>query len=86
MLDILGGRTAPTEGLLLANGIPYDNDTKKMVGFVPQDDCLFPTLTVRETLFFSAELRLPSTMSHQEKERQIDLVRGCCERVVKLHI
>ena len=33
-----------------------------VVGFVPQDDVCFPTLTVRENVVFSAALRLQGDM------------------------
>lgn len=37
-----------------------------------QDDALFPCLTTRETLMFSARLRLPGSMSYQEKAQRVD--------------
>lgn len=40
------------------------------IGFVTQDDVLFPHLTVRETLTFAARLRLPSTLTKKEKEQR----------------
>lgn len=40
------------------------------IGFVTQDDVLFPHLTVKETLIFAARLRLPSTLTKQEKEKR----------------
>ncbi|KAL3839377.1 hypothetical protein ACJIZ3_023968 [Penstemon smallii] len=44
-------------------------------GFVTQDDVLFPHLTVRETLTYAARLRLPSTLTREEKEkRAIDVI------------
>lgn len=45
------------------------------IGFVTQDDVLFPHLTVKETLTFAARLRLPSTLTKQDKEqRAIDVI------------
>jgi len=38
---------------------------------VTQDDCLSNHLTVQETLQFYADLRLPSTISSDEKERKV---------------
>lgn len=37
-----------------------------------QDDVLFPTLTVRETLVFAALLRLPNSMSSVQKVQRAD--------------
>jgi hypothetical protein len=42
--------------------------------YVMQQDVLLPTLTVRETLQYSAELRLPSGTSVEERERVIEEV------------
>ncbi|CAF1924442.1 unnamed protein product [Brassica napus] len=36
--------------------------------YVKQDDLLFPMLTVEETLIFSAEFRLPSSLSKKKKQ------------------
>ncbi|KAG6557399.1 hypothetical protein Mapa_000668 [Marchantia paleacea] len=44
------------------------------IGFVTQDDVLFPVLTVRETLVFAALLRLSPKMSHREKIRRAETV------------
>lgn len=40
------------------------------IGFVSQDDVLFAHLTVKETLTYSALLRLPNTMSKKQKEER----------------
>jgi hypothetical protein len=43
----------------------------------PEDDCLFPSLTVTETLRYAALLRLPSSvMSREEKLRVAVEVAG----------
>ena len=39
-----------------------------------QDDLLYEQLTVYETLFFAAMLRLPSTMSNAEKKQRVETV------------
>ncbi|KAK8922855.1 putative ABC transporter ATP-binding protein/permease [Metarhizium anisopliae] len=42
--------------------------------YVMQQDTLLPTLTVRETLHYSAALRLPSTTSAQDRRRVVEEV------------
>ncbi|KAM3567811.1 hypothetical protein VYU27_010050, partial [Nannochloropsis oceanica] len=74
ILEILGARTSPTEGGLASNGRLFDADTRHMIGLVPQDEALFPTLTVQETLLFSAELRLPASMSLAAKKERVEQV------------
>jgi ABC-type multidrug transport system ATPase subunit len=41
---------------------------------VTQDDVLFPQLTVQETLVFAALLRLPASMSRQQKLARVDAI------------
>ncbi|KAJ6830713.1 ABC transporter G family member 10-like [Iris pallida] len=50
----------PTSGRLLLNGAPLcPPKFRRLSGHVTQEDALFPLLTVRESLSFSARLRLP---------------------------
>uniref|UniRef100_A0A7S3CZZ8 ABC transporter domain-containing protein n=1 Tax=Palpitomonas bilix TaxID=652834 RepID=A0A7S3CZZ8_9EUKA len=49
-------------------------DLRQTAAYVRQDDVLLPTLTVRETILFSANLKLPRTMSKAEKEKAVDHV------------
>lgn len=45
------------------------------IGFVTQDDVLFPHLTVKETLVYTALLRLPKTLKKKQKEeRAMDII------------
>lgn len=37
-----------------------------------QDDVVMGTLTIRENFRFSAELRLPNSISSQEKEQRVE--------------
>jgi ABC-type uncharacterized transport system ATPase subunit len=41
--------------------------SKKVAGYVPQEDILMGSQTVREALNFYAELKLPKTMKQKEK-------------------
>nr|XP_007149406.1 hypothetical protein PHAVU_005G067600g [Phaseolus vulgaris]ESW21400.1 hypothetical protein PHAVU_005G067600g [Phaseolus vulgaris] len=63
LLEILAGRISPcnkVSGHVLVNHRPMDvNRFRRTSGYVTQDDALFPSLTVRETLMYSAMLRLP---------------------------
>ncbi|PIA30704.1 hypothetical protein AQUCO_05400065v1 [Aquilegia coerulea] len=68
LLTALGGRLGgKLEGSVMYNGKPFSNAMKRNMGFVTQDDVLYPHLTVTETLFFTALLRLPNTLTNQEK-------------------
>lgn len=44
------------------------------IGFVTQDDVLLPQLTVEETLAFAAFLRLPSSMSKEQKYAKVEMI------------
>ncbi|XP_009605775.1 ABC transporter G family member 9 [Nicotiana tomentosiformis] len=68
LLTGLGGRlSGRLAGSITYNGKPFTNAMKRYTGFVTQDDILYPHLTVTETLLFTALLRLPKTLSHEEK-------------------
>ncbi|KAF9601071.1 hypothetical protein IFM89_025537 [Coptis chinensis] len=75
LLKILGGRLHENvKGTVTYNDIPYNPALKRRIGFVMQDDLLFPQLTVEETLLFAAFLRLPSNMSKQQKYTRVDTI------------
>ncbi|XP_008790019.2 ABC transporter G family member 22 isoform X2 [Phoenix dactylifera] len=77
LLSLLGGRISGNtiEGSITYNDEPYNKSLKRRIGFVTQDDVLFAHLTVRETLTYTALLRLPKTMTKQQKEgRAMDVI------------
>ncbi|SGY73967.1 BQ5605_C005g03332 [Microbotryum silenes-dioicae] len=47
-------------------------NTRKLIGYVRQDDFLLPYLTVRETLTFAAALRLPRSVTRQQREAIVE--------------
>ncbi|KAK6231977.1 hypothetical protein SCA6_002050 [Theobroma cacao] len=77
LLNLLGGRLNQSSvgGSITYNDQPYSKFLKSRIGFVTQDDVLFPHLTVKETLTYAARLRLPKTLTKQQKEkRAIDVI------------
>ncbi|KAI9074854.1 hypothetical protein K1719_043162 [Acacia pycnantha] len=74
LLDALAGRlpgNVVMTGNVLLNGKKRADHGVK--AYVTQEDILLGTLTVRETISYSAKLRLPSTMT---KEEVNDIVEG----------
>ena len=72
LLNILAGRFNQGElnGQILVNGRPRDaNKFIQQVSYVEQDDLLFSMMTVKETVSFSAFLRLPSSMTRIKKSQ-----------------
>ncbi|KAH7277192.1 hypothetical protein KP509_39G038400 [Ceratopteris richardii] len=74
LLDALAGRlakNAAVSGEILVNGrrrkLSYGS-----VAYVTQEDTLIGTLTVRETIRYSAHLRLPDKMPREEKETIVE--------------
>jgi ABC-type multidrug transport system ATPase subunit len=61
-------------GKILIDGRDVGSAFKRMTGYVFQDDMLMSTMTVREALMFSAELRLPDAMPKHEKEQRVENV------------
>lgn len=77
LLNVLAGRIGPglLSGTILVNGVPRDPAYwTHVVGYVEQDDMMYEHLTVRETLQYSAELRLSRTVSPAEKLKRVDEV------------
>jgi ABC-type lipoprotein export system ATPase subunit len=61
-------------GEILIDQQRISRDYRKIASYVQQDDSLYSTLTVRECIQYSAQLRLPSTMSQAAKEVMVDRV------------
>ncbi|CAN1779726.1 ABC transporter G family member 14, partial [Linum perenne] len=75
LLTALGGRlNGKLSGKITYNGQPFSGIIKRRTGFVAQDDVLYPHLTVAETLMFTALLRLPKTLTREEKAQHVERV------------
>ncbi|KAI3694308.1 hypothetical protein L1987_77272 [Smallanthus sonchifolius] len=75
LLTALGGRlTGNLSGKITYNGRPFTGSVKRQTGFVTQEDVLYPHLTVTETLLFTAMLRLPKSLSQNEKAEHVEQV------------
>ncbi|XP_018626010.1 ABC transporter G family member 22-like isoform X1 [Nicotiana tomentosiformis] len=75
LLKLLSGKVKNDSGMITYNDQPYNKSLKQRIGFVLQDDVVFPHLTVKETLTYAALLRLPNTLSkEQKKERAISVI------------
>ncbi|KAL4282099.1 hypothetical protein GQ457_03G004490 [Hibiscus cannabinus] len=75
LLDTLAGRLGPNTrqaGDILVNGrkqsLAYGTSA-----YVTQDDALITTLTVREAVYYSAQLQLPDTMAKSEKKERAEM-------------
>lgn len=66
---ISGGRLK-TSGTVLYNGDPRLTSIRS--AYVMQQDILLPSLTVRETLLYAAELRLPPPTTSDERRRVVE--------------
>ncbi|KAI7861733.1 hypothetical protein BDF14DRAFT_1864871 [Spinellus fusiger] len=74
LLDILANRTktGTVSGDILLNGHRLSrSEYKKHIGYVDQEDTMIPTLTVYETILYSALLRLPRSMSESAKKYRV---------------
>ncbi|KAK2021213.1 ABC transporter [Colletotrichum zoysiae] len=85
----IGTRYLPSGKLTFNGALPSNSVIRSVCSYVCQDDdALLPSLTVRETLRFSAGLRLPSHMSKEEKTRRAEEVllkmglKDCADNLV----
>jgi ABC-type multidrug transport system ATPase subunit len=74
LLNILAGRVATghIEGDILVNEARRESNWKRVAGYVQQEDVMYHMLTVRETVAFAANMKLPRRMGRQEKDQRID--------------
>jgi len=77
MLQVLSGRTPlNVSGEVYIGGLRYSKAMRRSLAFVLQEDCFLPSpyLTPRDHLLFSAFVRLPSTMTAEDKIASVDRV------------
>ncbi|KAI3680016.1 hypothetical protein L2E82_50753 [Cichorium intybus] len=75
LLTALGGRLPGNlSGKITYNSRPFSGSMKRRTGFVTQEDVLYPHLTVTETLVFTAMLRLPKSLTQDEKVQHVERV------------
>jgi ABC-type multidrug transport system ATPase subunit len=82
LLDTLNGFRPATTGRVMYNNVDcYEHFDlfRQGLGYVPQDDIVHPELTVYQTLYYAARLRLPSDTSGAEIERLIGEVLDSLE-------
>lgn len=51
--------------------MPISSSFKYIIGYVVQDDIISGTLTVKENIMFSANIRLPSNVSYNERKERV---------------
>lgn len=71
LMDVLAGRKTGgyTEGDIRISGYPKEQQTfARISGYVEQNDIHSPQVTVEESLWFSASLRLPKVISKEQKK------------------
>ncbi|KAM0321918.1 hypothetical protein ACHAQA_009815 [Verticillium albo-atrum] len=85
----IGTQYRPAGKLTFNGAVPSNAVIRSICSYVCQDDdALLPSLTVRETLRFSAGLRLPSWMTKEEKFRRAEEVllkmglKDCADNLV----
>jgi ABC-type multidrug transport system ATPase subunit/ABC-type multidrug transport system permease subunit len=74
LIDALANRISKEslKGSVTLNGEVLESRLLKAISaYVMQDDLLFPMLTVEETLMFSAEFRLPRSLSKSKKKARV---------------
>lgn len=77
LLTALNGYLPPSQGRSLVNGqnlVEHYDLFRSRIGYVPQDDIVYPQLTVYESLYFTAKLRLPPDTSEEEIEERIQAI------------
>uniref|UniRef100_A0A3B3VGA9 ATP-binding cassette, sub-family G (WHITE), member 2c n=1 Tax=Poecilia latipinna TaxID=48699 RepID=A0A3B3VGA9_9TELE len=78
LLDVIAGRKDPAglrQGTVQVNGKPVTSELRLSSAYVVQDDIVMGTLSVRENLLFSANLRLnPKYYSSADKQERVNSI------------
>ena len=73
-LKCISGVDTPTTGTVLLNGEDLHENyelLKYNIGYVPQDDIVFPNLTLHDMLHYAAKLRMSDNISYKARNQRI---------------
>ena len=88
LLNCLAGRQSITSGEITLNDSPITKDVKRKICYVLQQDVFFETLTLKDTLQFAANIRLPDNLTNEQKQETLDMIideldlRKCLDTMV----
>jgi ABC-type multidrug transport system ATPase subunit len=75
LLNTLAGRAlAGVTGDIWINNQRYEKSMKRRFAYVLQQDIFFENLTVQQQLTYTALLRLPNTLTHEDKLMQVESI------------
>jgi ABC-type multidrug transport system ATPase subunit/ABC-type multidrug transport system permease subunit len=75
LLNVLGGRgRANLQGEVYLNNEPFKKSLRRTIAYVLQEDIFYSELTVRQQLTITSHLRLPSTLTNEEKTKAVNHV------------
>lgn len=75
LLQVLLGETTPTHSMISIDGLDFSANFaffQQHIGYVPQDDLLFPNLTVYENLYYRIRLAIPALKNETEIKSRIN--------------
>lgn len=73
LLSIIAGLISPTEGTILIDQKPIKNEAPSQIGYMLQQDYLFPWKTIRENITLG--LKLQGTLNPESAEKAIGLLK-----------
>jgi ABC-type multidrug transport system ATPase subunit len=88
LMSVLSGRSAYQDGTITVNNAVLDKAGMKRfmskVAFVKQQDVFFETLTVRDQLTYTAQLRLPDAIDSSSKKERRRKIQNEVDRIIKM--
>ncbi|PAA74048.1 hypothetical protein BOX15_Mlig016001g1 [Macrostomum lignano] len=77
LMNLICGRRPPSstmDGEILLNNRKVTSRMRKSFGYVTQEDVFFSQLTLKQTLWFFSQVKLPSSMTAKDKEKRVNEV------------
>lgn len=79
LLDCLSGQKHIDSGYIFLNRYPLSKKWRRKICYVLQEEVFFSGLTLRETIEYTALLRLPEKMPYDEKIKLVDRILDILE-------